>query len=887
MKKCVFILIACLFLSFLSAAKLDLNTATYEEIRQLPISEVQAKEIYEYRQYVQFFEDLYDLREITSIDQKTLLKLRDLVIISHYDEMDEAAKRREAVDYLIERLGSNEGSSEGISDIWSDYLMTPQNVNHMLFEDFISLPNVSPIDAVAVLKRRARGDTLVDKRDLKNTIGISYYGYSNLRHYVFYKKPPVKRKLFFDYQFRYRTYSYEENPTDMFKSAFLLDGYSSGTPTSHRRDLTFWGYMKLDEYTPEVTHKFRLRFGNDLKMGFLLDYPKGEIAESVSSVDTKTKLEDTKYFVKYDYNFDFLDRKNVFTVVSGNFRATYGEGLVMENTDFFSPRKTGYGFDKRIYGISEDLSRTEVNSLKGVAVEWKNSLFQTSLFASNDKKDAFVYMDQQVDEDGNIHSVPVIDENGNYEVFSLVNSTVRFEDNEMEDAEVYFNNELNAGDPFTIPYINLAPRKNIVDETTYGGHLQFNPFIGTRLGFTSYTSYYNNAEFVVPKYDDLGSVLLRDDYNYPKIKIVDNAVSDLYSTKTDTYDNDYRQVMGFDGMTVLNNVSFQGEYAELTKDGEFFKLGDDPNAYLISSRAQFDNLYLILLYRNVHQEFDNPYSNFFGEKSKLDGTILEDSYLLTNPLLTDLVGNNSQSQPEKGFFIETRYRFNKYFTISKMYLDVFERLSDHRKTYRFDSGLQYRPVHPLRFQIKYTNQTNRYEDDADRQTSTVNRYTASVSASLSARDYISLEYRYDTVWGPPYVYIFNNADGYGYNENATGRVFQHGDYVCANYTHNFTEAFKIRGSFLFWDGHGISHWDFEDMEMDFMGAKGYKYWFTFTDRVSEHMIVSLKYRYKQYQTNDFEIRGFYNEAVEIDGQNYYDMVEKDDHAIRLQIDWNF
>ncbi|MBN2828972.1 MAG: competence protein ComEA, partial [Candidatus Cloacimonetes bacterium] len=787
------------------------------------------------------------------------------------------------VDYLIERLGSNEGSSEGISDIWSDYLMTPQNINKMLFEDMISLPNVSPNDAAAVLYRRARGDTLVDKRDLKNTVGMTYYGYSNLRNYVFYKEPPVKRKLFFDYQFRYRTYSFDQDTEEMYKSVFLRDAYPN--PAPHKTDLTLWGYLDLDEYSPDVTHKFRMRYGNDIKMGIMYDKPKGDA--DFDDSETKDKMWDTKYFAKYDYNFNLFNRNNTIRIVGGNYRATYGEGLTMENTDYFSPRKTGYGFDKRIYGISEDLSRTEVNSLKGLAVEWRNDLFQTSFFASNDKKDAFIYMDQEVDADGNIHSVPAKDANGDYQVFSLVNSTIRFEDDVMEDAETFFNNELDAGAPYSTPYINLAPRKNIVDETLYGGHIQMNPLIGTRLGFTTYTSYYNNAEFIVPDFDELGPVLMRDSYNYQKIKIVDSAITDLYATKTDEYDRDYRQVIGFDGMTLLNNVSLQGEYAEMTKNGEVTKLGDDPSAYLLSSRAQYDNLYLIVLYRDIQAEFDNPYSNAFGEKSKLDGTMLEDSYMLTNPMLTDIVSNNSQTQPEKGYYIETRYRFNNYFTLSKTYLDVFERYSDHRMTYRFDGGLEYRPIFPLRFQIKYTNQTNRFDNDADRQTSTVNRYTATVSASLSARDYFSLEYRYDTVWGPPYVYLFNNADGYGYNESAAGRVFQHGDYICVNYTHNFTEDLKLKGSFLYWDGHGISHWDWEDMEMDFMGAKGNKYWFTVMDRVSNNLFVSLKYKYKQYQSHSYEIRGFYNEPEYIDGQNYYEMVERDEHSIRLQIDWNF
>jgi hypothetical protein len=134
-------------------AKIDLNTATFEELMQLPITEKQARDILEYREYVSIFKDVYQLREIPSIDQKTLLNLKDLVVVSIYQEEDEALARRQQIQDLLERLDSNEGSSEGMSDVWQDYLMTPHNVNKMHFDDFISLPNVSSVDAVSILKR--------------------------------------------------------------------------------------------------------------------------------------------------------------------------------------------------------------------------------------------------------------------------------------------------------------------------------------------------------------------------------------------------------------------------------------------------------------------------------------------------------------------------------------------------------------------------------------------------------------------------------------------------------------------------------------------------------------------------------------------------------------
>ncbi|HOR30295.1 MAG TPA: helix-hairpin-helix domain-containing protein, partial [Candidatus Syntrophosphaera thermopropionivorans] len=82
-------------------AKIDLNTATFEELMQLPITEKQARDILEYREYVSIFKDVYQLREIPSIDQKTLLNLKDLVVVSIYQEEDEALARRQQIQDLL------------------------------------------------------------------------------------------------------------------------------------------------------------------------------------------------------------------------------------------------------------------------------------------------------------------------------------------------------------------------------------------------------------------------------------------------------------------------------------------------------------------------------------------------------------------------------------------------------------------------------------------------------------------------------------------------------------------------------------------------------------------------------------------------------------------
>ncbi|HPH94160.1 MAG TPA: competence protein ComEA, partial [Candidatus Cloacimonas sp.] len=394
------------------------------------------------------------------------------------------------------------------------------------------------------------------------------------------------------------------------------------------------------------------------------------------------------------------------------------------------------------------------------------------------------------------------------------NPTLRYDDDTMLEAEQYFNSEISAGMPYAMNYINLAARKDIVQEKLWGTHLQVNPFLGTKLGFTTYTAIYDDAHFVVPGYNNLLPTVLRDSYYYSKlVKNMNAEISNLYSTQTDKYTRDYRRVIGFDGQTVIGNTSLQGEYAELSVDGEDLKLGDDPKAYLVSAHTQFENLYFITLFRNYDVDFDNPYSNSFSEHERFEDTILEKNiYALTNPTIADLYLNSNQSQPERGVYFETRYKFNRYFTIGRSYLDLWERLTDGRRSARFQSELEFRPLYQLAMRLRYKNQVNRYDDDAERGVSKTNEYTLAFRTFLSNRDFFELEYRYNTVWSPPYTSLTYPAVE-GENSMAAAQTLMIGDYIAVNYTHYFNKSLKMQGSFLYWFGHGISHWDWEDMEI--------------------------------------------------------------------------
>ena len=221
--------ILMIFIVPIFAAKLDLNTATLEEIKLLlPITEQQADDIYNYRFYISFFQSIYQLREIESIDQKILNSLKPLITVSHYDEKDESAQRRNDIYYLIERLGSSEGLQEGMSDIWEDYLISPRNINKLAFSDILNLPNTSPIDVAAILNRVAVGDSISSYRDLRKSPGISYYGAKNLQNYIYYKEQPEVRNLYFDYQMKYNDGPYGDTEKEMFTESMIR--FADGSP---------------------------------------------------------------------------------------------------------------------------------------------------------------------------------------------------------------------------------------------------------------------------------------------------------------------------------------------------------------------------------------------------------------------------------------------------------------------------------------------------------------------------------------------------------------------------------------------------------------------------------------------------------------------------------
>ncbi|MCD4651623.1 MAG: hypothetical protein K8S56_07555, partial [Candidatus Cloacimonetes bacterium] len=559
---------------------------------------------------------------------------------------------------------------------------------------------------------------------------------------------------------------------------------------------------------------------------------------------------------------------NFIKAYSGNYRATFGEGLVMENTDYFSSRKTGYGFSKRITGIIGDLSHSQEYALRGGAIEWKRANLNIALFGSFDKKDVLLYNSNDDDWFAN-------DDDKNRNDRDMVFSYITMSPRPIEDKIIAIQGD------------KLAAVRDALEETLLGTHLEYSPIIGTHIGFTAYEARYNRHFYVPETEEELKKTILLNQDSWRKFKLPDTEILSLYSTKTSTYERDYRRVYGLDWRTVLDVVSFQGEYAEMERDGNIFKIGDDPKAIIASAHTQFDNLNFLILFRDYDLNFDNPYSRGFAEHEKFDDTVFDKyAHELSNPVLAELYVNSAQAQAEKGIYFQTRYQFSRYFTLTSAYIDMWERKCDLRKSVRFQGELEFRPIFALRLRLKYKHQANRYDDSADRAVSITNETTGKVRAILSRRDYMSFEYRYTAVDMPPYPYLANDPEENGQSSTANTTTRIHGDFINVDYTHVFNKNLKVKGAFNFWNGHGVSHWDYEDMEIDFMGEQGVKYWFTVIDRISANLFLSVKFKWKRYKTKELDFRTWANEPAD---DVPYDLmtVHEDERAVRIQIDWKY
>ena len=583
--------------------------------------------------------------------------------------------------YKLEQWLTSDGNTEGISSSWLERYLEPRNINLMNYDDLMELPRINPIDAHAVINQKKRGK-IDGNFQLKNS-GISHYGYKSLIDFINFNSDP-ENKFHFRYSSLIRTTPITTNPDSDSQD---LTSYSSDRPEQFHRLSTSYSFGQKSSI---------------FKSGIVYKQSMGE----TDNVYTDKAFIELAYVSLFNLGSFRLDR-----IILGNFTASFGQGVVFENTDHFSPRRTGYGFKKRNNGVKSDLTKTSQYVLNGGAVQLSNSFLRLIYFNSESPRDA------------------IINEDGSFS--ALISMEPRLPWGLNEDKERIYHNLISSVMERTTGWdIRMGRGSNYVGvsfyRSLYDRKLIPKP-VETILGGSSSDE---NPAFDDSDFDDYSG----DAFYLTYItNSADSEIASMYHSAPDVINSSWkeakssREVIGLNFSTTIKNIVFQGEYAEMPKyscmssnskgvDNSSFSLlsinkiadctsdsvvsiVEAPKAMVFNVYAQFDNINFLILYRNYDLDFDNPYQRSFSNYQRFKTSIFEDTYWLEDPVYGFLYSGNPQPQAEEGIYISSRHQIHKSIVL-KYEVDTWNRKADNTKYYRTVFNFEWRPVFNYRIYVR-------------------------------------------------------------------------------------------------------------------------------------------------------------------------------------------
>ncbi len=837
--------------------QLDLNRAPLDAIEALPIPADVAKAIYDYRTYQSYFNSIYDLLDIPQMTAELLQRIRPLVKITpvfeiEKEELREEQRRTQERYYVVQRFLSEEGASEGLVDEYVDRLKFPQDINRLGYFDLISYQNVSPVDAVAVLHEREQAGRIENYRQLRSASGLSYWGFRNLRDFVRYDEPEGKARLTGYYQFRIYNTPYALDDLDNLVENISASG--SGNNVTNYDLNTFAGRLDLANADPYLTNKLHLRYGRYLTAGVLTHRNLGEEHwdETAKAYVQATELpaKDTP-----------LGTFQLHNAVVGNYTVAFGQGLVMDATDFFMPRRTGYGYNVRSVGLRGDFSRSDEYTLKGAAAEASLGHVRGTLFYSRDDKDAVLNPDHSFN--------------------SYFTARPRISNRTMDEVRRDIENGLLGSRADTAFF---QPQRDVMDEQVRGGNFKYQFLPGTYVGVTGVEMKYENNLYDTPGAD-------RWDPN-PNSLVIDpgrleDRDAELFARYNSTGLGNYRRIWGAEAQTVFNNVSLAGEYGKLETSKKSSALNrifaDGPEAFTANAYIQYENFNFLALYRDYDVGYDNPYNRAFSEDARYEQTILDGNpFRLNNPYWAFMAMGEPQPKAEQGWYFNTRYQFTRNFTLTGLEYDTWKRKADGADEKRLTVRAEYRPIFPVRFRIRHRISSRHEQRPQD-----VRRFSSwdsriEMRVNLSNYDQVNFLYSTSNVRFASRPRLSGPPEGGDTGSNLTGSAGIPAKAIQASLTHNFSDYLTATVSTEVYDGF---LYNFEDNEFVVVDGNGFRNWIMVRSRLSP----SLSWRFKwttdhQIPRTYVDIRNFGNPYNAVpDGKNARDDVS----AYRFQLDYTF
>ena len=811
-------LLAGFTLAVESAEKIDLNTASAAELARLPLNQQQLIDILNWREYLGPFQSIYDLHRIKSIDYDTFLKLKELTQLAPVI-LEASEQRVEDNYYKVEQWISDDGASEYFVNNWIDMLSNPENVNSLQYFELLNLAGLSPGDAVAIIKRQQQG-LIRNRSDLRNTANLTYYGFSNLEDFIRY------------------TDDGEVNAFGGSFAAIVKNITLSQTPSDDAE--SYSKFVRLD-HPLDVYYKLRLHWGTKYRLegSYLRNLGEKTIFYNDS------KIPELKAF--FEINYLNAGPVKLNKIVVGDYLASFGQGVTFEATDFFLPRKTGFGFRKRLIGLSGNSSRVTQYGLRGIGAEAQLGNLIGTGFLSLNKRDALINADSSFS--------------------TLITMYPRLKHG-------LYNN---------IP----TSMVNSVREMLVGGNLKYSFLPGTFLGLTIYQSMYDKPlDLQVTE-----SLLDPSGYSKYLTQIGNSADDEIAASYESSITSSLwsaaqavRRVYGVEFSTVISNLILQGEYAELDRNLKLANRAGDPSALVFSGYLQFDNFNFLMLYRDYDLDFDNPYQRSYSNYQRFKGTIYEDVYYLKDPVLAYLYSGTAQPQAERGLYLSTRYQLHRS-VIATAEHDVWTRVADNAQYNRTVVNLEYRPVFKYRFKIR---QKWQYRDKTNILTPVFYQANETrLEATLRMAKYNQVKLFYSnsyTEFTPRSRLVINAETG---STSYIGSAGSPGDALGMTVTHNINERIKLIGSLMTYSGF---FWNFEDTDFRVFNTdtRALHGWITVFSRLSRNLSLRLKYSFDLHEP----LTNVVGSAIDIPdttsdpviSEVYYERFYSD---FRIQLDYRF
>ena len=767
----------CFIFTICFAQKIAINSASFEEIRSLPLTDSQSESLYEFVLYHGPIENIYDLNKVDALGLEDIQNLKELVNFNIQYESNVIGSRLSDRYRKVENWTSEEGANEGLVEVWLDRLAEPKNINSATWNDLMALQNVSPVDAVAVMKRIDEGEITYPKA-LRGAIGLSYWGYRNMVDFFTYENHDSTDSFHLWYNTTYKT-----------------------LPSTTSFDEEVGSVEQLNNHPGDLHHKLVGTFGKHWKLSLATHRQLGEKGYDIKLGDMK--IPSLKWSLTYrDLKLGGL---NFERIILGNFSATIGQGIVFENTDFFSPRRSGYSWSRRVHGVFPDISRTRQYAMKGIAFQSGTNNLDFVGFLSRHKRDAVLNQDES------FATFITLYPRSNY---GLADENVGIDYNFLD----------------------------VVEEITYGGSMRIIAKPGTFIGLSAYESLYDR-----PLTPDISKTVIAD-ANEGKFltsigNTADTEIAAMYSSYADSplWDKakSFRRVFGVDFSTVIRNIALQGEYGVLDKNGNSGIEKSDPNAFVLSGYAQFNNYSILVVYRDYDLEFDNPYQRSFSNYQRYKGTIFEDTFYLEDPIYGFLYSGQAQPQSEKGLYVNSRYQPHRALVISGDF-DTWTRAADQARYFRTVMRLQYRPVFNVRFNIRHKWQKRGSMSSLDPSAFYSQETIIRSQIRLSAYDQLELMWVRSWVDFTSRRRLTLDLTSGGENPSLVGSAGTGSEAVGFKMTHNFNKRIKLMSQVMLYNGF---IWNFEDTDFRVFDSNSdaIRFWVSLFSRINDRWAVRLKW----------------------------------------------